>query len=168
MTMAWWQHFLVPDLRRGTFWVRLFLVAVGAWLFFGHVCMPTWIRGRSMEPTYRDGTFTFCWCPRYWFREPRVGEVVTVRLGGPRVMYLKRVVAVAGETVEFRHGRLWVNGKERAEPYLAPERRCDWDLPPRMVKPVHVYVVGDNRAVPMDEHLFGQTETSRVVGGPLW
>ena len=119
-----------------------------------------------MEPTYRDGSFTVCWRLRYLFSSPEPGDVVMVRLTGTRTMYFKRVVALAGDTVEFRGGVLFVNGRRREEPYV--KHRQPWDLAPRVVDPGHVYVVGDNRGVPMDNHPFGQTEVRRIVGGPLW
>jgi len=164
--MDLWRKFLFPDLRRRWFWLRLGIVAAVAYSFFGYVCIPTWIHGKSMEPTYHDGTVNFCWCPRFWFREPQPGAVVIVRLGGRSAMYLKRLVAVAGDTVEFRNGRLLVNGKEQVEPYV--QGPCDWNLEPRTVKPGYVYVVGDNRSVPLEQHRFGQTERRRIMGGPLW
>jgi signal peptidase I len=81
-------------------------------------------------------------------------------------MMLKRVVAVAGDKVAFRRGVLHVNGKAVHEPYVIYP--CDWNLPTRMVRPGHVYMVGDNRDVPMSEHSFGQATTDRIMGAPLW
>ncbi len=81
-------------------------------------------------------------------------------------MLLKRVVALEGETVEFRKGALFVDGEEIDEPYV--QRRGGWYLPPRQVKRGNVYVVGDNRGVPMKEHTFGQTSADRIVGAPLF
>jgi len=159
------SRFLWPAFTRG-FLLRLVLVAGLAYLFFGHLCVPTWIRGRSMEPTYRDGGFTFCWRPRYWLHPPRRGRVVMVGLVGRRVMYLKRVVACAGDTVEFRGGELWVNGKRVPEPYVSGP--CDWRLAARSVPAGHVYVVGDNRAMPIDEHTFGSVSLENIEGGPPW
>ncbi len=81
-------------------------------------------------------------------------------------MLLKRVVALEGEEVEFREGILYVNSEEISEPYI--QYPCDWILPPRQVEKGCVYVVGDNRDMPMENHLFGQAEVKRVVGKPLW
>jgi signal peptidase I len=146
--------------------VRLGLVAAVAFVLFRFVLRPAWVSGSSMEPTYRDGSLTFVFRLRFLLREPRVGEVVAVRLSGTRVMLLKRVVARSGDTVEFRAGTLCVNGVPQAEPYVA--FRGTWDLPPRQVKPGQIYVVGDNRGVPMQTHQFGQTAKERIVGAPLW
>jgi NADH:ubiquinone oxidoreductase subunit H len=44
----------------------------------------------------------------------------------------------------------------------------DWNLQPRKVAKNHMYVVGDNRNVPIDIHQFGQTPVNRIIGEPLW
>ena len=81
-------------------------------------------------------------------------------------MLLKRVIATEGETVEFKDGHLLVNGKQIPEPYV--KGRYHWNLTPRKVKPHQVYLVGDNRSVPIQTHDFGQTDVNRIVGAPLW
>ncbi|GAK60328.1 signal peptidase I [Candidatus Vecturithrix granuli] len=159
------HQFFFPSLTP-RFLLRLVLIAVGAYLFFEQVCIPFRIHGRSMEPTYQDGGFNFCWTPSYWFAHPQLSDVVLIRFAGQQVMLLKRVVALEGETVEFQEGRLFVNGKERDEPYL--KYPCDWNLPPRRVEQGKVYVVGDNRNQPSEAHQFGQTLITRIRGKPLW
>jgi hypothetical protein len=37
-----------------------------------------------------------------------------------------------------------------------------------MVKAGNVYVIGDNRNVSIESHIFGQTGIERIVGAPLW
>jgi len=91
---------------------------------------------------------------------------VVIRFTGERITLLKRVVALENEEVEFQNGKLLINGKEQEEPYL--QYPYDWTLPARRVEPGSVYVVGDNRSVPMQNHLFGQTSLTRILGGPLW
>ena len=140
-------------------------MALGAYLFFGYVCTPAIARGESMEPTYADGSLLFCWRPRYWFRAPRRGDVVMVRLAGGRVMYLKRIVAVAGDSVSFCKGRLHLDGEPVEEPYV--KTSCDWELVTRVVPAGQVYVVGDNRGMPMEQHKFGRTSVKRLVGGAI-
>ncbi len=81
-------------------------------------------------------------------------------------MLLKRVVAREGEWVEFRDGKLFIDGEAIDEPYV--RYPCAWNLPPRRVEKDAIYVVGDNRSMPVENHHFGQASKSRVVGGPLW
>lgn len=160
-----YKQFFVPKLSRG-FFIRLLSVTIAAYLFFGFLCIPIVIDGRSMEPTYHDGGFNFCWRPAYWFSEPQRGDVVGVRFAGRRVMLLKRIVALSGEQVEFRDGVLHRNGEPQREIYI--QGPSDWNLPPRVVNERAVYVVGDNRATAMHGHSFGQVDKNRIVGKILW
>lgn len=142
--------------------VRMTLVALSAYLFFSYICIPITIRGISMEPSYPDGGVNLIWR----FSAPERFDVVGVRLAGEKVMLLKRIVALEGETVEFRGGILFLNGKPVDEPYI--KYPCDWTLAPRIVEKGNVYVVGDNRDMPIRNHVFGQTSKKRIVGVPLW
>ena len=87
-------------------------------------------------------------------------------MAGKKVMLLKRVVALEGDRVEFRKGKLFLNDKRVDESYV--RYPSDWNLPPRKVDKDHVYVVGDNRNVSIDRHRFGQTSIDRIIGAPLW
>ncbi|WP_310601388.1 signal peptidase I [Desulfobulbus sp.] len=160
-----WRRFLYPDLNR-SFALRLVLVVAVAAVVFTQVLIPFRIQGKSMEPTYRDGGFNFCWRGRYLFAEPERGDVVAIRFAGQRIMLLKRIVGLAGDTVEFRNGALFVNDTWVKEPHLRSP--SDWNLAPRRVEPGKVYVVGDNRIVPLDRQSMGQVEQARIVGGVLW
>lgn len=159
------KQFFFPTITR-RYVVRLAGVAIAAFLFFSHVCIPFRIQGESMAPTYANGTVNFCFALRYLFSTPRPPDVVAVRLAGNHVMLLKRIVATEGQAVAFRGGALFVDGSRVDEPYVSGP--SDWNLPPRIVKPGHVYVVGDNRSVPMQRHQFGQTPVNRIEGVPLW
>jgi signal peptidase I len=76
------------------------------------------------------------------------------------------VIALAGETIEIRKGIVFVNGSKINEPYI--RNPSGWNLAPRKVDSSHVYVIGDNRRVPMHVHQFGQTPLNRIIGAPLW
>ena len=159
------RQFFFPPLTT-KFLIRVSLVALSAYLFFTYVCIPLRVEGRSMEPTYPHGSFNFC-C-RFWYllAKPKRHDVVAVRFAGNRVMLFKRVVAVEGEEVEFRDGKLFVDGKQMDEPYV--RYSCDWNLPPRRVEKDHVYVVGDNRSMALENHVFGQAVIDRIVGAAVW
>ena len=159
------RQFFFPSLTP-RFLIRASLIALCAYIVFGHICIPLRIQGFSMEPTYTNGGVNFCWRLQYIFSEPTRYDVVLVRLAGRKVMLLKRVVAVAGEFVEFRHGELFVDGAKVDEPYM--RYPCNWNLEPRQVEAGCVYVVGDNRSEPMERHYFGQVSLNRIIGAPLW
>ena len=113
-----------------------------------------------------DGDFNFCFKLRYVNSKPKRKDVVAIRLAGGKVLLLKRVVALEGDTLEFRNGVLIVNKKKIFEDYLVFP--SDWNLPLRTIDKGNIYVVGDNRSVPIHVHQFGQTSVKRIIGGPLW
>ena len=145
--------------------IRIIIISVSAWLFFSYVLIPLKIQGRSMEPTYHDGSFGFCWRQRFLLTPPKRGDVVGIRFAGKSVMLLKRIVGLPGDTVEFRQGKLYVNNILVDEPYV--KYASDWNLPQRTVSQGKVYVVGDNREAPMEQHYFGQVDAQRIIGGVL-
>lgn len=159
------RQFFLPSITR-RFLIRILAVALTAYLIFGHLCIPFYIHGTSMEPTYHNGGVNFCWRLRYLFSAPKPGDIIAIRFAGSKVMLLKRVVAREGEWVEFRNGRLFVDSKDRDEPYI--RYPSTWNLPPRQVQKNTFYVVGDNRSMPIENHHFGQVSSGRVIGGPLW
>jgi signal peptidase I len=158
------REFFFSSLNRRYF-IRLILVGLTCYVIFGHLLIPLRIQGLSMEPTYQNRSFAFSWRLKYLFAPPEHFDVVTVRFAGRKVMLLKRIVALQGETVGFRKGLLYVDGNLIEEPYV--RHRSGWELPPRVIAPEHVYVVGDNRGTSMARHKFGEINMHRIFGGVL-
>ena len=159
------RRFFFPPLTP-KFLIRVSVVAFSAYFFFGQICTPLLIKGSSMEPTYHSGGINFCFKLKGLISDPKRFDVVALRFAGSRRMLLKRVIALEGEQVEFRDGRLFIDSRSVEEPYVGYP--CNWNLPPRKVEKGNVYVVGDNRSMPIEQHMFGQTAVSRIVGTPLW
>lgn len=158
------NDFIIPKLNR-KFLIRVGIVIIACFVFFGFICRPMYIKGSSMEPTYSSTGFTFCWRPAYWFSKPERGDIVIIRYSGKK-HYLKRVIGLPGDTIEFRKGKLILNGKELAEPYV--KNPCDWNLPERTVEEGRIYVIGDNRSMMLEQHNFGAVKQKRIYGRPLW
>ncbi|MCP3967767.1 MAG: signal peptidase I [Lentisphaerae bacterium] len=158
------RDFCVPSFN-GAFLVRLITIIIVGFLVFNYLLRPCYIKGGSMQPTYPSLGFNFCWRGKYWFKKPKRGDIVIIKFTR-NVLLLKRIVGLPGETVEFRDGKLYINGKPLPEPYVKNE--CDWNMPPRTVKPGHYYAIGDNRSMSINKHKFGQFRKQRLYGGPLW
>jgi signal peptidase I len=159
------ENFFFPRLNR-PFFIRVGVIILLFGGIFGFVLMPAFINGKSMEPTYGAIGFNFCTKLKYKFNPIQVGDIVVIRYVDKK-FFLKRVVALEGDIVEFRDGVLFVNYQPKYEPYIK-DNKCDWNLPPRMVQKNHVYVVGDNRTMDIGRHQFGQVAVSRIIGGGLW
>ncbi len=159
------REFFFPKLTRA-FLIRLVVVAAAVYVICKFVMLPVVIDGESMLPTYSAHGFNFCRLLAFRNREPRRGEVVVLRYGGERWMLLKRILAFPGETVEFRNGVLHVDGAPLDEPYV--QYPSDWNSPPKTVPEGWIFVMGDNRSMPMRNHVGGLIARNRLVGKPLW
>ncbi len=146
--------------------VRALVVAMVAYVIFGHIFRPVWVRGGSMEPTIRDGTLRLVNLQAFRRRNPRRGDIVVIRIAGPGMYYLKRVLAVPGDRIRFSEGRLWLNGEIQNEPYV--RKTGDWTTAEYTLDPGEYYVAGDNRTSPMNEHATGIADRPNILGALLF
>jgi signal peptidase I len=132
------------------------------------------------------------------FREPHAGEIVIVRSPIEDLLLVKRLAAVAGDTVAMRDGHLVRNGKMVDEPWLslvnpAPEmgagvadRMHRWQAPylvgidsstyhpdlrnwgPIVVPPGKMVLLGDNRDESFDSRYYGLVPRENLRGSPLF
>jgi signal peptidase I len=91
-----------------------------------------------------------------------VGEAVGV-IQPSTEDFIKRVVALPGETIEVRGGVVYINGLRLVEPYL-PSGAFTADLAPTTVPARHLYVLGDHRVNSADSRFFGPISQSSIVG----
>jgi len=82
--------------------------------------------------------------------------------------FIKRVIALGGDTWELRRGVLFVNGARVREPYLAPERDSR-DFGPETVPNGMLFVLGDNRMHSGDSRFpppggLGYVPEDKVIG----
>lgn len=131
--------------------------------------------GGSMEPTVKAGQVITARRVEHQY-QPRRGDIVLYHPGGdrPDARFLKRVIAVGGETVACcdQAGQVTVDGKPLAEPYVANDSPLD--LPPnpssclpRRFGPVAVakgalFVMGDNRIASNDSRCTGTIPATSV------
>ncbi len=142
--------------------IRILALVTFCFVTFKYVLLPIRIEGISMQPTLHDGEFDCVNCLAYRWHEPQRGDIVSVRLAGPHVMLMKRIIALPGETLTFHEGHAYIDGKRLAEPYVKFE--CDWEHGPIVCSNNQYYVVGDNRSMPFEFHTQGRAERDRIVG----
>ena len=76
---------------------------------------------------------------------------------------LKRVIAVAGDTIEVRDRQLLVNGRPVDEPYLAGDM-VTRDFGPIGIPSDHFFIMGDNRNATRDSRHYGPVASGEVLG----
>jgi signal peptidase I len=80
--------------------------------------------------------------------------------------FIKRVVALPGETIEIRHDVVYINGKPLDEPYLTQAARdSTGDYPLHTVPDDALFVMGDNRGNSADSRYgLGFVPLEKVIG----
>jgi signal peptidase I len=150
------------------------------------------VEGSSMEPGLHDGQYLLVnkaiyfridldrlstFIPfidagdepkRYLFGSPSRGDVVVFRYPrDPSRDFIKRVIAVPGDTVEFVDGRVLVNGIVLEEPYTADQTACRSTC--SLVVPEHNYfVLGDNRNNSSDSRSWGFVPEENIIGQAMF
>ena len=128
------------------------------------VVKPFYIPSESMENTLLKGNRVLVSRFVYRFTDPKPGDVVVFHPpSSPKEDYIKRVVAVAGDTVAVRDGKLYVNGVAKDEPYLK-QQFIEGTFPATKVPPGKFWAMGDNRNQSSDSRVFGAVEVNKILG----
>lgn len=114
------------------------------------VAAPIYIASESMAPTLSVGHHLVQDMVTYRFRTPRRGEIIAFRSPvGEDHESVKRVIAVAGDTIELKQKQVYLNGEHRYESYAhyarPGENLLGDSLGPVTVPPDNLFVLGDNR-----------------------
>jgi signal peptidase I len=163
----------LPSLRHLTFGrnprltaVRILVLIGVAAVLLNWVLIPVRAEGISMEPTYTSGRLILVNRLAYRFSTPDRGDIVAIRLAGPHVLYIKRIVALPGERVRITEGEVAIDGRPLIEPYVATRRR--WNVPEVLLGADEYFVIGDNRGMNAADHDFGRVDRARILGRVLF
>lgn len=110
---------------------------------------PYLVEGSSMYPTLKHHERLVVDKISYFIGEPQRGEIVVFRYPKDQSRdFIKRVIAVAGDSVEMREGKVFVNGKQLSEDYIYkndPKGTNMSDFRKTIVPKDTIFVLGDNR-----------------------
>ena len=128
------------------------------------LAQATRVDGQSMEPNLHDHQRLIIEKLSYHFRDPQRGDIVVLRPPDvPNQPYVKRVIAVAGDTVEIRYGQVYINGQAMQEAWITvPFPQSSWG--PATVGENEVFVLGDDRPASRDSRYFGMLPRGRILG----
>jgi signal peptidase I len=111
------------------------------------------------------------------FRKPQRGDVIVFQYPeDPRRDYIKRCVALGGQTIEVKDKVLYVDGQKQVEPYVKhidPSNHPASSDPrdnfgPYQVPPGHLFMMGDNRDNSNDSRFWGPVNMSLVKGRAMF
>jgi signal peptidase I len=150
--------------RRG--WIHLALEIAAVLASIGLILYICWgfttVSGSSMYPTLHNGdTVIYSRLGKHF----EVGDVVLVERPNDEI-FVKRIVAVAGDTVMIEDGKLFVNGKEiQTKQAIGDTIRTGTDISyPYVVPENQVFVIGDNRENSEDSRMFGAVDVDHIKG----
>ena len=140
----------------------LLIAAVLALIIRTFIVTPFKIPTGSMQPTLKPGDKIFVNRFIYRFQKPRRGDVIVFRYPeNPRRDFIKRLAAVAGETIEITGGKLIINGEPVDTPEIFQEtyyeNRGNYGaLGAEITVPDDCYfVLGDNSSSSRDSRYWG-------------
>jgi signal peptidase I len=148
------------------------------------VAQPFEVQQRSMFPTIADGEYILIDKLTTRWDSYDYGEVIVFEppggsaLGSDGIPFIKRIVALPGDTVELDNGRVFItqpggNPVRIEEPYVAvgPDGSTvptiptsgsgtfEWEVPDGSY-----FVMGDNRSASQDSRAFGPIDEELILG----
>jgi len=147
-------------------WTRDLLIAIGlALVIIVFLYQPVKVEGTSMAPLLSDQERIFINKFVYRFEDIHRGDVVVFWYPLDRSKsFIKRVIGLPGETVDIRHGLLYVNGQLIPEPYVPPQYTDVTDFGPVRVPKDSYFVMGDHRISSNDSRVFGPVASQFIYG----
>jgi len=147
----------------------LFLVV---YLFFAQ---PHQVNGQSMVPNFQNGEYLLTDKISYRFGDPKRGDVIVFHAPdsancpeGTGCDFIKRVIALPGETVEVKDNAIYVNGTKLEEDYIPDTFIIQAGAYTQgrvvMLNEGEYFVSGDNRPYSSDSRAWGPLPKENIVG----
>ncbi len=149
-----------------TFFREILITAILALLIFFTVqaTVQTFVVvGSSMRPSFQDGERLLVTKITYKLHQPERGDVVIFEPPDNRQTdYIKRIIALPGDTVEVKMGAVYVNGSQLDEPYI--NNPPSYTLEEQKIPEKSYFVLGDNRNNSNDSHRGWVVPRQNIVG----
>lgn len=128
------------------------------------------VSGNSMFPTMHNGDYLITEKITYRLGQPKYGDIVVLK--NPRDEsqdFIKRIIALPGDTIRIENDSIFINGNLLNEPYLptnTPTHSGAFLTEGSTIKadPNQYFVIGDNRNHSSDSREWGPITREEIVG----
>jgi signal peptidase I len=162
--------------REGLEWIKAFALGMIIFIFIRIFFFSNYVvEGESMLPTLEDGNKVVVNKLGYETEDLKRFDVIVFH-ANEEEDFVKRVIGLPGDKVEYREDMLFINGKKVEEPFLKQYREQspvgyltgDFTLQDltgvERVPEGNLFVLGDNRLGSWDSRQFGFISEKQVVG----
>ncbi len=132
---------------------------------------PYEVSGASMYPTFEDKEYVLTNLIGLRFGDPKRGDVIVFKSPeDPEKDFIKRVIAVEGDTVSIQDGEVLINGVALDQSaFLSPEVETYsgsflQDGQNVTIGPGEFFVMGDNRPHSSDSREWGMVKRTQIIG----
>lgn len=147
-------------------WIRdIGISVVASFLIVTFLYQPVRVEGTSMQPGLRDQDRLFI--DKFFFRFEKIDrdDVVVFRYPrDPEKSYIKRIIALPGDSILIDRGRVFVNNHPLSEPYVPPRYRDTRSMPEMVIPDGEYFVMGDHRSISSDSRDFGPVPRDLIYG----
>jgi signal peptidase I len=154
----------------------LVLTLILFWVIQSFVAQPFQVQQFSMQNTIQNDQFVLVDRLTPHFTGYHRGDIIvftppqTVDESPDRKPFIKRIIGVAGDTIDIHDGKVFVNGIELVEPYAFPGDGKPQPTTPEdgtsswTIDPGDLFVMGDHRQRSSDSRVFGEITIDSVIG----
>ncbi len=158
-------------------WIKALVIAFVIAVLIRYILFtPIVVDGDSMMPTLKDGDRMIVNKIGYTIGKPDRFDIVVFHAPEGKD-YIKRVIGLPGDTIEYKDDQLYINGKAYDEPYLdeyksqITEGTLTQDFTLQEIDPTldvipegYVFVMGDNRRYSKDSRHIGIVSQDELIG----
>lgn len=160
-------------------WFKAFIVALLlVWIVRTFIIIPIEVDGPSMSPTLIDQDYLIVEKISYQFSNPKRFDIIVFHVTEDKD-YIKRVIGLPGETVEYKNDQLYINDQLVEEPFLSDylsennfsspytnNFTLTEDIPGQhqTIPEGYYLVLGDNRQDSKDSRMIGLIPKENIMG----
>lgn len=152
--------------------IQTLLLAASVFLvIYIFIARPFQVSGQSMFPTFHDKEYVLTDLITIKLSQLKKGDVIVFKAPkDPDKDFIKRIIAIPGDTIFIKEGKMYVNNKAVSEKGYLPDSVKTYggsflsEGRQVIIGRNEYFVMGDNRPYSSDSREFGPITFSSVIG----